>query len=690
MRSSSIRQSGSRWLGSRPRAIVEACEARRMLVTYQVTGTAGDDAISISISGNSIISVVNGNSDSASDIINNTIEITGLGGHDTISITETGNNVVIVNAGSGNDTINVGNGGNNLNNIDDNVTINGESGDDQTIFHDSANAVAENYTSSVGNRLSTTAMPQATINTERVRVNAGAGTSNMIFNDPPSADYLFTGGGGSNVAFINGLASESVTYRTGGQSGGSGLIDFPVVNTTAELFSTASLIVNEVGHVTMRPSFLGNDFTVNSTLIGSTISGVSGIAAPPTNLLLNDNVATCTIDYSQSENATSVDVLRFTGDSDGGTLFEVDLGGLGGGNSIFVDGDHKINTRFGFAGGQFNDIVITGATASFQGLQTPKSLTVRSNGTAAFTGTGQVLATPSLQVPLGVGNVNVNTAQTGVVASAFAVGTNAEFVKKGGGTLTVNSSVVQSHAATAIITGGGGTLSINNDVGAALSRKTNLTARSGGVLLLNSNQHVRSLFADAGTIRLGTFGTRVIVTDTIAVNTDTGGAIDLTNNNLVYEYSGANQVNVIRDLLVGGYAGGAWNGIGLSSSQAVADTRTALGYAESTELFTSFPATFAGESIDSTSVVVRHTFYGDTNLDRNVNFDDLLRIAQNYAPTVGGKSWARGNSNYNTPDNVASAVGFDDLLLMAQNYNLFAVTVTGGRGRDGAASDILE
>src|SRR5438105_2111950 len=85
------------------RCACETLENRLMFVTYQVTGTSAADSISISISGNSIISVVNGISDSASDIINNNIQIDAMGGNDTISIIETGANTVVVNASDGND-----------------------------------------------------------------------------------------------------------------------------------------------------------------------------------------------------------------------------------------------------------------------------------------------------------------------------------------------------------------------------------------------------------------------------------------------------------------------------------------------------------------------------------------------------------------------------------------------------------
>jgi ELWxxDGT repeat protein len=53
---------------------------------------------------------------------------------------------------------------------------------------------------------------------------------------------------------------------------------------------------------------------------------------------------------------------------------------------------------------------------------------------------------------------------------------------------------------------------------------------------------------------------------------------------------------------------------------------------------------------------------GDLNRDRNVNFDDLLILAQNYGQT--GRTFSQGNLDYSAD----GLVGFDDLLLLAQRY----------------------
>jgi hypothetical protein len=66
------------------------------------------------------------------------------------------------------------------------------------------------------------------------------------------------------------------------------------------------------------------------------------------------------------------------------------------------------------------------------------------------------------------------------------------------------------------------------------------------------------------------------------------------------------------------------------------------------------------------------TRYGDANLDKKVDFDDLLSLAQNYGNTTTG-TWALGDFDGN------NTVAFEDLLALAQNYG-FAGVVPGASG----------
>ncbi len=59
------------------------------------------------------------------------------------------------------------------------------------------------------------------------------------------------------------------------------------------------------------------------------------------------------------------------------------------------------------------------------------------------------------------------------------------------------------------------------------------------------------------------------------------------------------------------------------------------------------------------------THYGDANLDRTVDFGDLLTLAQNYGSATGG--WAQGNFDG------TAGVEFGDLLALAQNYGTTSI-----------------
>jgi hypothetical protein len=152
-----------------------------------------------------------------------------------------------------------------------------------------------------------------------------------------------------------------------------------------------------------------------------------------------------------------------------------------------------------------------------------------------------------------------------------------------------------------------------------------------------------------------------------------GGVLDLTDNALVVDYTGGSPLNAVRSLLTSGYAAGAWNGAGIRSSTAAGGTTHALGYAEATDLYTVFPATFAGLSVDNTSVLVRYVRYGDANLGGNVDLADFNKLASNFGASP--RSWSQGNFDYDND------VDLSDFNKMASNFGLAtAPTAAAGRG----------
>src|SRR4029077_2706921 len=98
----------------------------------------------------------------------------------------------------------------------------------------------------------------------------------------------------------------------------------------------------------------------------------------------------------------------------------------------------------------------------------------------------------------------------------------------------------------------------------------------------------------------------------------------------------------IQGQLASGYFFGNWSGPGIRSSAAggAGYPRTALGFAEASDLSNSFPFNFSGQSVDGTAVIVRYTLYGDATLNRTVDTIDFNLLAANFSQTP--KRWFDG------------------------------------------------
>ena len=90
---------------------------------------------------------------------------------------------------------------------------------------------------------------------------------------------------------------------------------------------------------------------------------------------------------------------------------------------------------------------------------------------------------------------------------------------------------------------------------------------------------------------------------------------------------------------------------------------TTLGAMEATDYRSIYgpSATFDGQPIDNTTVLVKYTYYGDTDFNGTVNFDDYSRTDAGFN---GGRSgWLNGDFDGN------GAVNFDDYSLIDLAFN---------------------
>lgn len=177
-----------------------------------------------------------------------------------------------------------------------------------------------------------------------------------------------------------------------------------------------------------------------------------------------------------------------------------------------------------------------------------------------------------------------------------------------------------------------------------------------------SNINVAGIDVQAGTMKLLTgSGTSRTNTLTIAGGSTPTAKLDIANNALVIN-NGAGQQPTIAAQVRSAYAGGAWNGNGITSSNADA-TNFSVGYAQASDL-TTVPAIFG--SVGANAMLVRYTRYGDADLSGTVGLDDFNRLASNF--NGSGKFWSEGNFNHDAAGNV----NLDDFNLLAGNFNLSA------------------
>lgn len=233
------------------------------------------------------------------------------------------------------------------------------------------------------------------------------------------------------------------------------------------------------------------------------------------------------------------------------------------------------------------------------------------------------------------------------------------------GSHTTATPVVLTDNTTITVTPSNATLTISG----ALSAGTYGITKSGAGTVELKSLSAGSLIVSAGAVKQlpdgTTAGTSNLKSLTIAGTTNAWTSrVDLSDNSLVLDYSGATPRATIENQLKTGFAGGSWNGNGISSATAAgqsgAPNKTGLGIVEATDLFTVFPATFRGQTVDANSVLIRYTAMGDANLDGTVNSGDFNLLASNFG--LGGARWAKGDFNFD------SVVNSSDFNTLASNF----------------------
>jgi hypothetical protein len=231
-----------------------------------------------------------------------------------------------------------------------------------------------------------------------------------------------------------------------------------------------------------------------------------------------------------------------------------------------------------------------------------------------------------------------------------------------GGTLQVlgDASVGGFHFNGGGFAGGNGTLIVSSTGSMNVTGK--LTVWNNGTLLYNGGSlSLGALEVQGGRLLESANGGRLLKAGSVA--TSAGGIIDLNDNDL--QVTGGNTYAQIRAQIVSARAGGSWTGSGLTSSAAkIANPKNkTLGVITGQQFHTAqgAAATFDGSTVADSDVLVKFTYYGDTDFNGIVDFDDYSRTDSGF--NSSGTDWFHGDFDYN------NIVDFDDYSLIDLAFN---------------------
>jgi autotransporter-associated beta strand protein len=449
--------------------------------------------------------------------------------------------------------------------------------------------------------------------------------------------------------------SGVVTVASGATLGGTGIITGPVtVNGTVftgltNNTSGKSASILTLGSGSTLSGSLLEDLTGPSTSDQLAFTGSSGVTLGGTLTVTNPN----SITFAAGQ---SYDILNYGSNPVSGTFSSVTVPALPATlqwneSALYTSGVISINNS-GPANLTWNNAGGTGDGVTWDTVNQNWN-----NGSAATTFSNTSNTSNGDNVTFNDsnnGNYNVTVTSSGVTPN----------------TITINTAATYNFSGGSIGGGGGLTLSAGTlNVSNTTQNAWGSTTVNGGTLILANNTALpinqTLTIAGGATVKAATTGGPSNVTVLQVGTLNNSGTLDLTNNDLVVRSTAGLSLGQVTAQVAAAYNGGAWNGSSaggvITSSTAAGDTTylTALGVATGSAIV---GGSIDGVAVSSGDIIVKYTYYGDTNLDGAVDGSDYTNIDNGF--NTGLTGWQNGDFNYD------GVVDGSDYTLIDNAYNM--------------------
>jgi hypothetical protein len=590
---------------------------------------------------------------------------------------------LVINAGAGNDTLNWGNPANgDLDLHAGSCTFDGQSGTDNVWVNDMATNDSDAYKVTATAFTRTGAAPVTYANIEGMVISAEGGANTFDVTAPQlAAPLTINAGSGNDLLRWGGgdLALQGADCIFNGQ----GDVDSVVVNDAASSSNDSYTITYEtitrVGSkllwyenaesLTVNAAWGNNTFGITSTrattpvvlnggdgndtfLVGGVSPGVldgiqgaltlNGQGGASNRVFVFDSNSATARTYTLTRTALSgngfatiaygtIQTVVLTAGSAGDTF---NVNSTPAGTSVYIFGNGGADSLTAGGGKWDRSVLAHIAFDGGVGTDSLRILDTDDTGTDTYTITGSRTGKNSTSSTINYSAIESyrldanQDSNTIIVQSTF--NSNNIFVNGNIGDDTIR---VDSNQGTVVVDGGQGrdTVRVNGTAVVAFATAQDL-----------ASLEVRATAAASVAPGAGPVNTR-------SLSIDPGAKLDLTDNDMILDYTTASQLAVVQALINAARHGGAWDRTGLTSSTAAANPshNTTLGAMEASDykaIYGTF-ATFDGTATDTSAVLVKYTYYGDADFSGSVDATDETR-AQN-GLNQGLSGWVNGDFDGN-------------------------------------------